>query len=98
MHLRRPRFPTAFRPHLPGRTVRSRLTLVYGGLFLVSGVVLLVITGLLWGRATSGHFAVASAVPGRILQIAGSGTVKAPPGSSGQAFNAVSGGGVATRS
>jgi signal transduction histidine kinase len=97
MHLRRPRFPTAFRPHLPGRTVRSRLTLVYGGLFLVSGVVLLVITGLLWGRATSGHFAVASAVPGRILRIAGSGSVKAPPGSSAQAFTAVSGSGVATR-
>lgn len=38
-------WPPALR--LPGRTVRLRLTLVYGGLFLVSGVVLLVITYLL---------------------------------------------------
>ena len=34
---------------LPRRTVRLRLTLLYGGLFLVSGVVLLVITYLLVG-------------------------------------------------
>src|SRR5262245_43738166 len=32
---------------LPRRTVRLRLTLLYGGLFLVSGVVLLVVTYLL---------------------------------------------------
>jgi HAMP domain-containing protein len=34
-------------PRLPRRTVRLRLTLLYGGLFLVSGVVLLAVTYLL---------------------------------------------------
>jgi signal transduction histidine kinase len=38
--------------HLPGRTVRLRLTLVYGGLFLVSGAVLLAVTYVLFERAT----------------------------------------------
>jgi signal transduction histidine kinase len=44
----------AFRPHLPTRTVRLRLTLLYGGLFLASGAVLLTITYLLVVSATSG--------------------------------------------
>ncbi|MGH3289183.1 MAG: HAMP domain-containing protein, partial [Streptosporangiaceae bacterium] len=36
-------------PHLPLRTVRMRLTLLYGALFLISGAVLLAITyGLAW--------------------------------------------------
>src|SRR6202451_2711311 len=40
-------------PHLPLRTVRMRLTLLYGALFLVSGAVLLAITyGLAW-KATA---------------------------------------------
>jgi signal transduction histidine kinase len=43
--MRLPAWPAALR--LPRRTVRLRLTLVYGGLFLVSGVVLLAITYLL---------------------------------------------------
>src|SRR5262245_51314764 len=34
----------AVRPHLPPRTVRLRLTLLYGGLFLASGAALLAIT------------------------------------------------------
>jgi two-component system, OmpR family, sensor histidine kinase VanS len=38
--------------HLPSRTVRLRLTLLYGGLFLVSGVALLAITYLLFRQAT----------------------------------------------
>ncbi len=39
----------ARRPHLPLRTVRMRLTLFYGALFLLSGAVLLAITyGLAW--------------------------------------------------
>jgi signal transduction histidine kinase len=42
------------RPHLPRRTVRLRLTLVYGTLFLVSGAALLAITYLLVVRATDG--------------------------------------------
>jgi signal transduction histidine kinase len=43
--MRLPAWPAALR--LPRRTVRLRLTLLYGGLFLVSGVVLLVVTYLL---------------------------------------------------
>jgi two-component system sensor histidine kinase VanS len=39
--------------HLPSRTVRLRLTLLYGGLFLVSGVALLVATYLIF-RSTTG--------------------------------------------
>ena len=39
--------------HLPSRTVRLRLTLLYGGLFLVSGLALLVTTYLLF-RSTTG--------------------------------------------
>jgi two-component system, OmpR family, sensor histidine kinase VanS len=47
--------------HLPSRTVRLRLTLLYGGLFFVSGAVLLVVTYLIFRDATgvnlivSGH-------------------------------------------
>jgi PPOX class probable F420-dependent enzyme len=44
----------ATRPHLPRRTVRLRLTLLYGTLFLVSGALLLGITYALVNRATSG--------------------------------------------
>ena len=40
-------------PHLPLRTVRMRLTLLYAALFLVSGAVLLAITyGLAWKATT----------------------------------------------
>jgi signal transduction histidine kinase len=42
------------RPHLPRRTVRLRLTLVYGGMFLVSGAALLAITYVLVVQATNG--------------------------------------------
>jgi two-component system, OmpR family, sensor histidine kinase VanS len=38
--------------HLPSRTVRLRLTLLYGGLFLLSGLVLLVIMYLLFRHNT----------------------------------------------
>ncbi len=38
--------------HLSSRTVRLRLTLLYGGLFVVSGVVLLAITYLIFRRAS----------------------------------------------
>lgn len=44
----------AARPHLPRRTVRLRLTLLYGGLFLVSGAALLAITYALVVHATAG--------------------------------------------
>jgi two-component system sensor histidine kinase VanS len=38
--------------HLPSRTVRLRLTLLYGGLFSISGVALLAITYLIFRRAS----------------------------------------------
>ncbi|MCU1494622.1 MAG: integral rane sensor signal transduction histidine kinase [Acidimicrobiaceae bacterium] len=77
--MRLPRLPLhTLRGHLPARTVRSRLTFVYGALFLVSGAVLLVITGVLWGRATTGPVTISARVPGRILQIA-SPPIHAPP-------------------
>jgi len=43
---------------LPPRTIRLRLTVVYGGLFLACGAALLAINyGLVTGRLTSGYFA-----------------------------------------
>ncbi|TMR88799.1 HAMP domain-containing protein [Nonomuraea basaltis] len=41
-------------PHLPRRTVRLRLTLLYGALFLISGTALLTITYLLVRHAVDG--------------------------------------------
>ncbi len=56
-------------PHgWPRRTVRFRLTLLYGGLFLVSGAVLLTVVNFLWGNATSGPITVAPEASG-ILRI-----------------------------
>jgi signal transduction histidine kinase len=45
------------RRHLPRRTVRLRLTLLYGGLFLISGTVLLAITFALVRNALTGPMA-----------------------------------------
>src|SRR4051812_9085137 len=45
--------------HLPSRTVRLRLTLLYGGLFLVSGALLLAITYLLIRRSSRPDLVVA---------------------------------------
>lgn len=61
----------AIRPHLPARTVRLRLTLLYSALFLLSGAVLLGITYLLVRHAT-GSFLVFRVGPRGLLP-AGSG-------------------------
>ena len=48
--------PTSRRPawlHMPRRTARIRLTALYGGLFALSGAVLVVVTYLLFERATA---------------------------------------------
>jgi signal transduction histidine kinase len=45
----------AARPHLPRRTIRLRLTAVYGGLFLASAAMLLAITYVLVSSATAGQ-------------------------------------------
>jgi two-component system, OmpR family, sensor histidine kinase VanS len=49
--------------HLPSRTVRLRLTLLYSGLFLVSGAVLLAITYLLVSRSSRPDLIVAGGGP-----------------------------------
>ena len=51
--LRRLLLRVAVRPHLPRRTLRLRLTLLYGGLFLLSGAVLLTTSDLLVSHATA---------------------------------------------
>jgi signal transduction histidine kinase len=42
------------RPHLPHRTVRLRMTLLYGGLFVISGAALLAVTYVLVRNAVAG--------------------------------------------
>jgi two-component system, OmpR family, sensor histidine kinase VanS len=66
--LRTPRLSLArFTPrrllHLPSRTVRLRLTLLYGGLFLVSGVALLAIMYLLFRQASGVNLIVSPGTP-----------------------------------
>ena len=58
MRLRQRLTTKALQARLPRRTVRLRLTFVYGGLFLVSGAVLLVITDVLWGNETNSESTV----------------------------------------
>ena len=48
------------RAHLPARTIRLRLTLVYGGLFLCSGATLLAITYVLVRHEYTGSFFISS--------------------------------------
>lgn len=50
-------------PRLPRRTVRLRLTLLYGSLFAVSGAALLAITYLLVSHATAPRVLIRSSVP-----------------------------------
>ena len=54
-HVHRRLTGLAVRPHLPRRTIRLRLTAVYGGLFLASGAALLAITYVLVSNATAGE-------------------------------------------
>jgi hypothetical protein len=68
MRARPSRFHT-LRAHLLPQTLRSRLTFLYGVLFLVSGAVLLVITGVLWGRATRDPITISGKVPIAIVSI-----------------------------
>jgi signal transduction histidine kinase len=60
----RHRFPAlAFHPHLPRRTVRLRLTRLYGGLFLASGAGLLAITYALVDHRISSPFRTGGPLP-----------------------------------
>ena len=66
MHVRHLHRSLIARLHFPRRTVRARLTAVYGGLFLALGAVALVITSVLWDQATRSPFAGYTVVVGRI--------------------------------
>ncbi len=72
--------------HLPRRTVRRRLTVLYGGVFVVSGAALLAITNVLVRRTTGNFLFVQSSAAGGSTTgiIAGSGsgpnTISAVPG------------------
>jgi len=53
--------------HLPGRTVRVRLTVLYGGLFLLSGAFLLAITyALVAGQRINTAFQISGALRGNL--------------------------------
>ena len=54
-HVHRRLAGLAVRPCLPRRTIRLRLTAIYGGLFLASGAALLAITYALVSNATAGE-------------------------------------------
>ena len=69
MRLTRPQLRAVLRP--PGHTVRSRLTWLYGSLFLATGAALLAVTAFLWGHATARTPVAFSSVPPKILHIAG---------------------------
>src|SRR4029453_40083 len=66
--------------HLPRRTVRLRLTALYGALFLSSGIALLTVTYLLLSRATS-DCSFARTPNGATVTMCGSsaGAIGAPP-------------------
>jgi signal transduction histidine kinase len=56
-HVHRRLTGLAARPRLPRRTIRLRLTAIYGGLFVASGAALLAITYLLVSNAAAGQCA-----------------------------------------
>lgn len=65
--------------HLPRRTVRLRLTLLYGGVFVVSGAVMLTITNLLVRRSTGFFFVQSNGPEGGTAGIVEGGTAGAIP-------------------
>ena len=70
------------RPHLPRRTVRLRLTVLYGCLFIASGAVMLTITNLLVRHSTGFFFVQSTTADGGATGIVGgesSGAVPANP-------------------
>ena len=79
MHLVRRVTRKVLKSGVPRRTVRLRLTLLYGGLFLVSSAALLIITAILW-NATSSQITLSAGPFGRILQVVSRSPVNVPPG------------------
>ena len=74
----------AFRPHLPRRTVRLRLTLLYGCLFLVSGAGLLAITYVLVNNRLSSPIRSSGGLP----PLSGSSGIVTAPAPTRNAFRA----------
>jgi signal transduction histidine kinase len=66
--------------HLPRRTVRLRLSALYGGLFLLSGAALLAMTYLLVRHATGQHLLVLKGTPPTGNLLPGSGESGGPSG------------------
>jgi len=66
------------RAHLPAPTIRLRLTLAYGGLFLCSAAALLAITYVLVNHQYTGSFFISSG-PQAVVAVQSSGTVRALP-------------------
>jgi len=70
--------PRRLMSHLPRRTVRLRLTLLYGGLFIASGAVLLTITNFFVRQATNFVFVQSSDGSTAAGIVAGSGKLPVP--------------------
>jgi signal transduction histidine kinase len=68
------------RAQLPARTIRMRLTAVYGGLFLLSGTALLAITYVLVRREYTGKFFVSNGAAGIAKQLLAQGKELIPQG------------------
>src|SRR5580704_6797684 len=81
----------AGRVHLPRRTVRLRLTLIYGSLFLVSVALMLIVTYLLVRHATANGVVIRSSVSGRGFGTGGWSPGN-PPAGAGQFFIGGAGG------
>lgn len=74
----------AHKPHLRRRTVRMRLTLLYGGLFLLSGAALLAITYVLVVQNTSGFiFNGQNGTNGSLVTMGHPGSGRQPPSTRG---------------
>jgi hypothetical protein len=75
------------RVHWPRRTVRLRLTALYGGLFLASGAGLLAITyALVAGQPMRAFFQVAGTVRGSVTLLPAKARVLVPPPAPGGVF------------
>ncbi len=70
----------ALASRLPRRTVRLRLTALYGGLFLASGAAVLALTYLVVDRALSGGFTTYQGSHGVLGGVAGNGSDQPPSG------------------
>ncbi|MGH3630398.1 MAG: sensor histidine kinase, partial [Sciscionella sp.] len=90
MRLRSRLTAIAHRPHLPRRSVRLRLTLLYGGLFLAAGAAMLAVTYVLVVRATAN--VVFKGQKGSVFSSAGFTVIGQPPNGAHRAAKVMLGG------